>query len=185
MLEQVYGFCGLVARPPTRPPAPLRGAPPEEVIERVGPLGRAGGFHTDQLPTECVGDATRDLALNGEQIADVVVETFGPKMRVSRRIDQLRVDPDLVAGTPDAALEHIPHPKFAADLLGVHVLVFVREGSVARDDQNVVQAGQVGCQIVGNAVSEVLLIATFAEIGKGQDDDRQPRCDELRRRRNS
>src|SRR5262249_40159550 len=110
------------------------GAPSENVFERVGPLCRAGGFGTDQLPAERVGDAARNLVLYGEQIADIVVETLRPKMPVGCCIDQLRVDPNLVAGTSDAALEDIPYPQFAADLFGVHVLVFVREGRIARDD---------------------------------------------------
>ena len=134
MLEQVCGFCGLVARSP----APLqRGAPPKQVIQRVGPLSRAGGFRTDQLPTECVGDATSDLVLYGEEIADIVVETLCPEMRIGCRIDKLRIYPDLVPRAPDAAFEHIPHPQFAADLLRVQVLVLVRECSIAGDYQDI------------------------------------------------
>src|SRR5439155_2229354 len=120
LLEQVYGFFALVSRSPT----PLHGARPEYVIQRVGPLCRAGSFRTDQLPTECVGDAARDLVLRREQIADILVETLGPQMRVGCGVNQLRVDPDLVAGTPDAAFEHIPHPKLTTDLLGVHLLAY-------------------------------------------------------------
>src|SRR5437660_5457487 len=84
MLEQVYGFCGLLAGSAIR----QRVAPPKEVIERVGSLSPVGGFRTDQLPTERVGDAARNLVLNGEQIADVVVETFRPKMRAGCGIDK-------------------------------------------------------------------------------------------------
>src|ERR1700730_936983 len=136
MLEQINGFLVIPARSAT----PHCGAPPENVIQRVGPLGQAGGFRTDQLPTERVGDAARDLVLYSEQIADVVVETFRPEMRVGCGVDELRVDPDLVAGTPDAAFEHIPHPNLAADLLRVQVLVFVRECSCARSPEHSVGA---------------------------------------------
>ena len=169
MLEQVYGFLDILARS-----APRARRAPEKVIQRVGSVSRAGSFRTDQLPTECVGDAARDLVLQREQIADIVVETLCPKMRVGCGVDQLGVDPDLVARTPDAAFEHIAHPKLAADLLGVHLLAFVREGSAARDHQNIPQPRQIGCQIVGDPVREILLFGILAEICEGQDDDRQP-----------
>jgi hypothetical protein len=89
-LEQVYGFLRILARPAT----PLRSARPEKVIQRVGSVSRAGGFCTDQLPTERVRDAACDLVLQREQIADVVVETLRPQMRVGLGVDQLRVDAD-------------------------------------------------------------------------------------------
>ena len=76
MLEQVHAFRMCLA------PSPTRRARPEYVIQRVGPLCRAGGFRTDQLPTECVGDAARDLALNGEKVADILVKMLCPEMRV-------------------------------------------------------------------------------------------------------
>src|SRR5205807_3486151 len=139
----------------------------EKVIQRIGSLRLAGGLRADQLPAECVGDATSDLVLYGEEIPDIVVETLRPKMRVGCRINKLRIDPDLVPRAPDTPLEHIPHPKLAADLLGVDALVFVREGRVARDDQNMPQARQIGRQIVGDAVGDILLSSAFAEIVEG------------------
>src|SRR5262245_43326453 len=120
MLEQTYGFCSLLARP-----AAGRGAPPQQVIERVGSLSPTGGFGSEQFPAERVGDAARDLVLYGEQIADIVVKTLRPEMRVGRCIDQLRVDPDLITRSSDAAFQCIAHPKFAADLVSVHAIAFV------------------------------------------------------------
>src|SRR5262249_18752975 len=160
--EQVYSFLDVLAHIASA----KYSAPPEKVIQRIGSVSRAGGFRTDQLPTESIGDAAGDLVLYREQIADIVVETLRPKMRVGGGVNQLGVDPDLVAGTPDAAFEYVPHPKLAADLLCVDAPVFVREGRVARDHQNMLQARQIGCQIVDNPVGKILLSSAFAEVGE-------------------
>src|SRR5262249_33841310 len=106
------------------------------VIERVGSLSPTGRFGSEQFPAERVGDAARDLVLYGEQIADIVVKTLRPEMRVGCGIDQLRVDPDLAAGGTDTAVKHVPHSKFPADLLGVRALAFVGKCGIARDPQN-------------------------------------------------
>ena len=73
------------------------GASPENVVQRVGILGRPGGLRADQREVERDRDPARDLVLQGEQIARVAVEPLGPQMRVGLGIDQLGVDADLVA----------------------------------------------------------------------------------------
>jgi hypothetical protein len=97
VLEQVYGFLDILAHTASA----MYGAPPEKVIQRIGSLRLAGGLRADQLPAECVGDATSDLVLYGEEIPDIVVETLRPKMRVGCRINKLRIDPNLVPRAPD------------------------------------------------------------------------------------
>jgi hypothetical protein len=47
-------------------------------------LGRPGGLCGDQLDAERVGEAARDLVLQGEQIVRVAVEPLGPQMRVGQ-----------------------------------------------------------------------------------------------------
>src|SRR5262249_55809555 len=69
----------------------------------------------------------------------------------------------------------LPHPKFAADLLSVYALAFVRERGIARDHENVLQARQLCGRVVGVSIGEILLLGVFAEICEGQNDDRQPR----------
>jgi hypothetical protein len=55
--------------------------------------------------------------LQSEEIAGAAVEPFRPEMRVSRGIDQLDADANLVARPTDASFEDIAHPELAADLL--------------------------------------------------------------------
>ena len=72
-------------------------APSENIVERIGMLGRPGGLRRNQLDAERVREPARDLVLQSEQVACVAVEPIPPKMRVGRGIDQLGADSDSVA----------------------------------------------------------------------------------------
>ena len=98
-------------------------------------------------------------------------------MRAGFRIDQLDIDPRLVPGPPHAAFEHVAHAELAADLPGIDRLPGIAEGGIAGDHEAGGDARQIGGQIVGDAVGEILLLRIVAEIGEGQHDDRQPRRD--------
>ena len=144
-------------------------------------LGRPGGLRADQLEVERDRDPARDLVLQSEQIARVAVEPLGPEMRVGLGIDQLGVDADLVARPPDAPFQHIAHAQLAADLLRVDRLVLIGERGIARDHEHIRDPRQIGRQILGDPVGEILLIRVVAEIGEGQHDDRQARRQRRRR----
>ena len=94
-------------------------------------------------------------------------------MRVATGVDQLDVDADLIARTPDAPFEYVTHPKLLADLPGVDPLVLIGERRIARDHEHTRNPRQIGCQILGNPVRKILLLPVVAEACKGQDDDRQ------------
>ena len=102
-------------------------------------------------------------------------------MRIGCRIDQLGIDADLVARSPDAPFQHITHSQLAADLLGIDGLVAVGERRGARNHQHLRDPREIGRHILGDPVSEILLLRVVAEVCKGQDDDRQPRRGSERR----
>jgi len=127
------------------------------------------------ITVERDGDPTRDFVLQGEQIARVAVEALGPQMRVCGSTDQLRVDSDLIARSPDASFQHVAHPQLAADLLCVDRLVPVRERGIPRDHEHICKSRQIGRQIFGDSICKILLLDIVAEIGEWQHDDRQAR----------
>ena len=104
-------------------------------------------------------------------------------MHIGLGVDQLSVDANPIAQPPDAAFEHISDTELAADLLGVNAFALIGERSVSRDHQHPGDARQIGRQILGDSVCEILLLRIIAEIGKRQHDDRQPRRNWLRNRR--
>ena len=91
------------------------------------------------------------------------------------RVDELRVDAHPVLIALHRAFEHIAHAKLLADLLGVDALALVGEGGVARDDEAVADAREIGGEVLGDAVGEIVLGRIAGEIGEGQHHDREMR----------
>ena len=123
-----------------------------------------------------------DLVLHLQQIGAGGVELIGPKMRAAVGVDELGVDPHLIAARLHRAFQHIAHAQILADRLGVDRLALVGEGSVARDDEAVADARKSGGQFIGERVGEVILRRIAGEIGEGQHDDGKTLSRERRRR---
>ena len=60
-----------------------------------------------------------DLVLDGEDVRGIAVEAIGPEMAAGLAVDQLRIDPYVVAGAPHAALQHVADTELAGDLADV------------------------------------------------------------------
>ena len=73
------------------------------------------------------------------------------------RVDELRVDAHPVLVALRRAFEHVANAKLLADLLGVEVLALVGEGRVAGDHETVADAREIGGEVFGDAVGEVIL----------------------------
>ena len=89
-----------------RPDCAVPSAELARVLElRVPDLGRddPGGYRA--------GDALRDLVLDGKHVGQLAVVSVGPEMVPGFGIDQLRRDPDPIAGTTDAAFDHVMHVR--------------------------------------------------------------------------
>jgi hypothetical protein len=82
----------------------------------------------------------------------------------------------------ETAFQDVTHPKLAPDLFAVDRLALVGKGGARRDDEAIVDAREIGCQIIGNGVSDILLLGIVAEIGKRQHDDGQAMGRRLRSR---
>ena len=103
-------------------------------------------------------------------------------MRARLGVDQLRVDPHPVLITLHGAFKDVTHAKFLADLLGVDRLALEGKGRVARDHETVADAREIGRQVLGYAVGEIVLGRVAGEIGEGQHDEGKTRGLGRRRR---
>jgi hypothetical protein len=90
-------------------------------------------------------------------------------------VDELHVDPHAFSRALNASLQHIANVQLPTDGFHVDRPAFVREGSVARDDKGASDARQVGRETLGDAVDEILLVGIAADVGEGQDDNREAR----------
>ena len=84
------------------------------------------------------------------------------------RVNQLRADAQPLAGPAHAAFEHIANAKLARHLPDVDGAALVDKGRVARDDEQPPDARQASNQVLGYAVSEVVLIRIAAHVVKRQ-----------------
>jgi hypothetical protein len=96
-------------------------------------------------------------------------------MRAGFRVNQLRVDahPSLIA--LHRAFEDVADAELFADLLGVDGLALVGEGGVARDHEAVADAREIGCEVFGDPIGEIVLGGIARKIGEGQDHDGEVR----------
>ena len=67
-------------------------------------------FSVARLWRGVAGDFLRDLALDGEQIVQIAIVLLRPYMRVSARVDQLRIDVKPCPDPTDAALQNVRYP---------------------------------------------------------------------------
>ena len=83
-----------------------------------------------------------DLVLRLQQIGARRVELIGPQVGAAVGVDELGVDPHLIAGRLHRALQHIAHAQLPADGLGVDRLALVGKGGTVRDHEAAVDAGE-------------------------------------------
>ena len=111
----------------------------------------------DQLRPQLIGEAGDDLVLHFEEIGERLVEAVGPEMIAALRVDELDIDAHAVGVALDRPFEHIADPKLLADFPGVDILALEREGGVAGDHEGAAEARQVGGQVLGDSVGEIVL----------------------------
>jgi hypothetical protein len=148
-------------------------------IDRVG-VGRpfprrAQALGLKELHAERVGDAGDGLDLQGAELPALALEPVRPDMRAGLGRNELRVDRDRLADAPHAPFERVAHVEVAAELLCVDRLALIGERGLVRDHEAAGQMREVGGEIVGEAVGEIILLGVAAEVGERQDDDRHAR----------
>ena len=121
------------------------------------------------------------MILKREEVGQGLLKTLRPKMRAGLGVDELRVDPDAVLVSLHRSFEHVTNAEFLADLRRVHALALVGEGRVSRAHEAALDARKVGCEVIGDAIGEIILGGIAREIGERQHHDREVRGDRLAR----
>ena len=118
-------------------------------------------------------DFLRNLALDCEQIIQIAIVLLGPDMRVSARLDQLRIDTKMRAGSADAAFQNMRYTQIITDLTEISFATVIHDTGPA-DDFEVSNPRQLGQKVVLNAIDERPAFLLVAEIFKRQ--NRDPSC---------
>jgi hypothetical protein len=176
LFEIVDGFGDIVRRQSYSPPQRVA---PHRVIGRVRvrrpPADRAQSLGVDELGAERIADARDRLGLQFAEFGALAFEPVGPNMRAGLGRDELSVDRDRLADPPDAAFERVSNSEIAPDLLEIDGLPLIGRSGRAADHEGVLDIGKVSRQIIGQTVSEVVLLRIAAEVGERKHDDRQTR----------
>ena len=93
--------------------------------------------------------------------------TARPELRAGLAIDELRGDPEPIAGPPHAALEHVANAELARDLTHVDGAALVGEGRAARDDSEAAEAAERGDDVLDDAIGEIVLPGIAAKVWNG------------------
>ena len=92
-------------------------------------------------------------------------------MAVDLGVNQLDRDPDPLADLAHAAFDDVVHAQFARELQHFDRLALVLERRIARDDEQIAKAEQLGDDVFGDAVGEELLLGVAAQVEERQDRD--------------
>jgi hypothetical protein len=90
-------------------------------------------------------------------------------------IDKLGADPHPLAGPSDVTFEHITYAEFAPDLLYVDGFTLERKCGVVRDHEGAGKSRQLGRNVLGQAIDEIVLPGITTDIGKRQYDNGEAR----------
>jgi hypothetical protein len=82
----------------------------------------------------------------------------------------------MLAALAHAALDQVADAQLLADLLERHRPAPVGERGIAGDDQEPAQPRQLGDDVLGDAVGEVILLRLAAGVHEGQDGDGRALC---------
>ena len=108
----------------------------------------------------------------GDLLPELAVVRLRPQVRVGARVHELGSDPELLAVLADAPLEHMRNVQLLGDLLDGDAPSLEREGRRASGHPKARKSRQRVQDLLGDPVAEVLLVASGAQVCKGEDHER-------------
>ena len=118
------------------------------------------------------GDLLGDAVLEREDIGGGAFKGLGPEVAVGASVDELGGDADAVAGADDGAFDDGVDVELAGDVGKWAAGALVGHDGGAGDDAKVGDTGELGDELVGHAVGEVLLGGVAGEVVEGEDGER-------------
>src|SRR5262245_2359855 len=122
-------------------------------------------LHNPRSDRAC--DLVRHFVLDGKNVLQSTIVAISPDVMSIGGLNQLRVDANAIPKFSNAAFEHIMNAKLASYLANVDRLTLIGKGGVARDDEQPTRSGQHSDDIVGDAISKILLFGIAAHVLEG------------------
>src|SRR5437762_1846289 len=117
---------------------------------------------------QLLADALRQFALQREQIGNLAIECFSPKLGIAPRVNQLSIHPDAVAGPACRALKNMCYSQCQADFTQVARAALELLYRGAADDLKVSDLGQVRENVIVYAGREVFVLSVVTQIFERQ-----------------
>ena len=130
-----------------------------------------GSFRARQIDRKGRHNLAGDLVLHVEDGVGRAVVTLRPELSAGDGVYQLGVDPHLAVALAHAALKEVSDAKFAPDAIQVYRLAFVSKARVLGDYEQSGNPGQIGDDVLGDAVAQILLFRIAADVLERQDGD--------------
>src|SRR5262249_34404618 len=113
----------------------------------------------------------RDLVLQRKYVVQIPIVALGPDMTVFDSIDQLRRDSNPAGHLAHATFDDISDVQLAGDDASTDRLPLKSKGCVPLQYVQGVHLGQIGDNVLGDAVAEVFLLRIAAHVGERKDGD--------------
>jgi len=124
-----------------------------------------------KIEKQATYDRIDDLILDREDVRHFAIESLGKDMRPCLCVDQLHRGAQALASQPDTAFEDEFRTELPAHLRHVHRLAPVAERGVSGDDGEIPEAAQLGDDVLGEAVGEVVLLCASRHVRERQNGD--------------
>ena len=149
--------------------------PAQIVIVGVDIGGRRAGqsqpLRLQQPDLQGRHDAAGDLVLDREDVGQRAVVALGPDLTARGAVDQPDGETEPVAGTAHAAFQHMADPKPGAGIDRRARARLQGETGLACRHEQPGDLRELGDQVLGDALGEIVLVRVAAEIDERQDGD--------------
>ena len=119
-----------------------------------------------------VHDGARHPLLHVEDVVHGAVVLLGPELGVAQGVDQLCGDAERVPRAAHAPFEHIPDAELPADVAHPLGRALELHGRGPRDEPERADAREVGDELLGEPLGEILVLGVGAPVHEGQDRQR-------------
>src|SRR5256886_4631640 len=113
---------------------------------------------------QLLADALRQFALQREQIGNLAIERFSPKLGIAPRINQLSIHPDAIAGPACRALKNMGYSQCQSDFTQIARAALELLYRGAAYDLKVSDFGQVRENVIVYAGREVFVLFVVTQI---------------------
>ena len=103
-----------------------------------------------------------DLGLNAKNVTQLPVIRLGPELRAGLHVNQVNVDPHLIACLLDATLKDVRYAKLLCDFSEIARFALISLSRSTRNDFQIADLGETGQDFFLDAIAKISVIRIAA-----------------------